>query len=339
MEEESFDFDGMLYKRRGGFGKMMPNAWQYRYFILKHGVFTYYEQDHVGTPTTKARGKMDLKAMRYDVKISAPIDNSPTQYTVQIHPNPGEAWKMCAPSEEDMMKWSTCLEHYEHINVEAGTGKVVYDSDEDTTTRRRSFSGNSTKPPVIAQRNALTSPSSTPGKQRMFSSPIQTPMTAMTATSAVAATPDADSANPSARPKQGKKGLKLKKEVSGNETMEMISTIMIVNLCAYIACNYSNWIGIPMMIFSNAIVGYTLILRSERLVNATKAHDLEVDNMKKSQQISRKISIEYAGAASIKQPKEEEPSCNNQLVDGKPKAGSTFPQVCLHACTCRGWLS
>lgn len=41
--DERPEISGLLYKKRGGFGKMMPNAWQYRFFTLtKEGILSYY---------------------------------------------------------------------------------------------------------------------------------------------------------------------------------------------------------------------------------------------------------------------------------------------------------
>ena len=33
---------GLLHKKRGGFGKIMPNSWQYRYFTVSKVIHIYF---------------------------------------------------------------------------------------------------------------------------------------------------------------------------------------------------------------------------------------------------------------------------------------------------------
>jgi hypothetical protein len=81
-QNESPAIVGVLYKKRGGFGKMMPNAWQYRLFMLsKCGVLTYYDPEVAADAEHlegKERGRIDLLGTQYTVNHDVP-EGAPTQ--------------------------------------------------------------------------------------------------------------------------------------------------------------------------------------------------------------------------------------------------------------------
>ena len=65
------DVSGYLFKRRGGFGKHMPNCWQQRFFTMKDGVLCYYDCDE----DIKPRGKLDLRSTTYTIHVGTHLGN------------------------------------------------------------------------------------------------------------------------------------------------------------------------------------------------------------------------------------------------------------------------
>ena len=96
---ESPEIAGLLYKRRGGFGKIMPNAWQYRFFLItKEGILLYFDTTEVpeeGYSESRARGRLDLRSLPYDLNMDF-IEGAPTQFFIQIAIPNEEKWKLCA---------------------------------------------------------------------------------------------------------------------------------------------------------------------------------------------------------------------------------------------------
>lgn len=117
---ESPEITGLLYKRRGGFGKIMPNAWQFRLFILsKEGILAYYDTDlsdsKDGTSLDKDRGHIDLKHLHFDL-LSELVEGAPTTHVITIVPDDGsEKWRLCAETKEDYMRWYKVFEKYCHL--------------------------------------------------------------------------------------------------------------------------------------------------------------------------------------------------------------------------------
>src|SRR5690349_14458147 len=103
--EENYDIFGMLYKRRGGFGKMMPNAWQYRFFaVSKDGLLCYFDTENPDLSAvneSKARGKMDLRTVQYEFTTDIPTEGAPNNFVMQLAPLNEEKWKLCANSRDD----------------------------------------------------------------------------------------------------------------------------------------------------------------------------------------------------------------------------------------------
>jgi len=58
-KDDNAEISGYLYKRRGGFGKHMPNCWQNRFFTIKEGILSYYDSEE---EDTKPRGRIDLRS-------------------------------------------------------------------------------------------------------------------------------------------------------------------------------------------------------------------------------------------------------------------------------------
>ncbi len=133
---------GLLYKRRNGFGRMMPTAWHYRFFTLtSDGVLDYYDMGSnplgLGSEDSKPRGRLALGYIQYTLVREPSIDGAPTPYAIQILPEGGgEKWSLCADAEADHHQWCLELEQFLHVNnsinsekkIEKG-GLVSYDED------------------------------------------------------------------------------------------------------------------------------------------------------------------------------------------------------------------
>ena len=39
--DSTLQLSGLLHKKRGGFGKIMPNSWQYRYFTVSKVILIF----------------------------------------------------------------------------------------------------------------------------------------------------------------------------------------------------------------------------------------------------------------------------------------------------------
>eukprot|EP00601_Ochromonadales_sp_CCMP2298_P008588 CAMPEP_0173205870 /NCGR_PEP_ID=MMETSP1141-20130122/21005_1 /TAXON_ID=483371 /ORGANISM="non described non described, Strain CCMP2298" /LENGTH=165 /DNA_ID=CAMNT_0014131867 /DNA_START=290 /DNA_END=783 /DNA_ORIENTATION=- len=100
---------------------MMPNAWQYRLFMLsKTGVLSYYDPEVAADATHldgKERGRIDLLGTRYTVNHDVQ-EGAPTQHIITLTPTEGEKWRLCAESKEDHARWCAGVEKYRNQYVE-----------------------------------------------------------------------------------------------------------------------------------------------------------------------------------------------------------------------------
>ena len=113
-KNESVEISGLLYKRRGGFGRMMPNAWQQRiFFISKQGYISYYDSENPESIVdAKPRGKLDLSSATYDFTLDGISDGAPSQYIIYIIPPNEEKWKLCISNEIDFQAWKKVIKNY-----------------------------------------------------------------------------------------------------------------------------------------------------------------------------------------------------------------------------------
>jgi hypothetical protein len=84
---ESPEISGLLYKKRGGFGKMTFNPWQFRFFTIINGVLSYYDTDtpDIAFTETKARGRLDLRAKKVSSKYCRrSIEAETNQWIVMV---------------------------------------------------------------------------------------------------------------------------------------------------------------------------------------------------------------------------------------------------------------
>ena len=114
------EMTGFLLKRRGGkFGSHMKNAWQGRYFEIKLGCISYFEE---GAETVKARGKLNLNDAEVSLVKNTTYEQSspaPSLFTFELVPLPvtgkggssvEEKWRLCATSAEEMQEWCLCIQ-------------------------------------------------------------------------------------------------------------------------------------------------------------------------------------------------------------------------------------
>jgi hypothetical protein len=109
------EMTGFLLKRRGGkFGSKMKNAWQGRYFEIKDGSISYFEE---GGETVKARGKLSLNGAETSLLKNTTYEQAaPSAFTFELVPLPvpgstvEEKWRLCASSLEEMQEWCLCIQ-------------------------------------------------------------------------------------------------------------------------------------------------------------------------------------------------------------------------------------
>jgi hypothetical protein len=100
---------GELFKRRGGWGKHLPQSWHKRFFTISDGIMSYYEDNHANI----VRGQLDLREEGLCVEFGVMFEYAPTQYGFQISTASfPEKWKMCAESLEDYQKWVVYIQNY-----------------------------------------------------------------------------------------------------------------------------------------------------------------------------------------------------------------------------------
>lgn len=288
---EDILISGFLYKRRGGFGKMMANAWQHRYFIITDsGILCYFDskpsdnESHSNSTNNnsnstnnnnsvsntnnnsgnhmlsinlidnKPRGKIDLKAVQYELVTDLHIEGAPTSYALQITPLGDERWKLCADTKEEHSLWCNIIEKFVHHNdvpINKTDDPISYTSDDD---------GKHKKSVLTARGQAVTSGTTTVTSNRMRSNTNSNSNT--------------NNNIPVVRPIKPKQGLKLKKTSSGQDTTEWLMVIIILNISIYGIVTYTNLlIKVLFVIVINIVVAHTLTLRSYRITKANATID------------------------------------------------------------------
>lgn len=219
---------GLLYKRRNGMGKYTREPWQYRFFTLTNdGLLNYYDMGHdpIGSNSeeSRPRGQLALGYMNYSLVREPSIDGAPTKFAIQIQPESGESWNMCADTEADHGQWCLELEHFLHVDF-SKKGKrdsqwSSYDNDDD--------------------------PASAKGKNKAYPKKGGTPASPSSATakSPGMTSPAGGGKNSSAKPGKGGSFLKMNKKQSKGfftiSTLETFLAVAIANYCFYIFYTYT----------------------------------------------------------------------------------------------------
>lgn len=280
------DVSGHLFKRRGGFGKHMPNNWQQRYFTLKDGVMCYYDVDD---EEHKVRGKLDMKSVVCDFHLGANPENAPTLFTMQISPQSPEVekWKLCAETKDELQKWSTWIEKYAENTSKRRSNSNASEPD-GTETYNDSILLKSVAQEILSSPDAgksasmtnITSPlkaSSTP-KISSTSNRVKGNAASTTVVSNSLGSGDSNFNSVMAQPGQRvkpKKSLKLKTAAFSDE-LETLMVIIILNACAFIIIRSSYLVvAIFYVLVLNFVVVKTLFLRSGR-VKAALAQQAQI---------------------------------------------------------------
>lgn len=266
---ESPEISGLLYKRRGGFGKMMPNAWQYRFFaVTKDGILLYFDTEipDVEHLETKARGKLDLKAANFEISTDA-IEGAPTQHAISIAAANEEKWKMCSETKEDQARWLKVFAKYTlPENKSLARGPVSYTSDDDDRPPRGLSRSNTT---MTGAPSSL--PSSSKGDDVKL--PAATPSKATAAAALDApSTKGAQSATgqPHRKPRlKGSLHAHAAPNYDDRDKYEIILVLAIVNVCFVGVLRAASWAStLFFLLMGNFVVAYTLQLRSVRVKKA-----------------------------------------------------------------------
>jgi hypothetical protein len=305
LTNENPEISGLLRKRRGGFGKMMLNAWQQRFFVLgKDGILCYFDLE-IPDMETKARGKLDLTAVPYELITDHHVEGAPTAFTIQICPRNDERWNLCAETKEDHYRWCKALERYLYCSANRiiQVPPISYSSDDDfehkkysasvrfddkntvtvsnnnnieknqNVTRHLSYAYKSdelttTKSKTTTTRNEYNNETNNVAKttrQQQQQQPLQQQNNIDNKTT----TKDFKKSQVSR-----KGGLKLdrgSKSQSYQEFFEFLTVLGILNLCFYSILHTSNTIELVFYLVStNLIIIHTLNLRSKRIIAIEK---------------------------------------------------------------------
>lgn len=359
---------GLLYKRRGGFGKMMPNAWQFRFFaITKDGVLLYFDTESFDADfdINKARGRLDLRATPYEYSTE-PIEGAPTIYAIQIGSPNEEKWKMCAETKEDQTRWCKTLEKF--LLEKSVRSKVLNNANTgDASAPPSSPSSSNTgrdidlKPvlsapasPVITESKSFRDTAS-PSSPSRETTTIPTPTLPATSKEAApsksvqqppkvtATAPAAPAVNTGKSSRQKKGGLKLasKKSFIDQESIEWYLVIVIINI-SFIGVwrSKSFLLTVLYILISNVVVGYTLKLRYERVQKAQKlataSSQEKVGATSGSEKVSDQATKDTTVVASVKSANteaEEEtevvPASVKTGASGKPLPGTAISFILL----------
>lgn len=233
------EMSGYLYKRRGGFGRHMPNAWQLRYFTLRDGIMYYFE-DSGGV--AKPRGKIDLKTENCNFFNGVTVENAPSLYTMQIVPGGWEEkWKLCAQSKEDMELWVSAI--MRHITDErkrqpAPLNLKEYGSSDDEDEKDVEHEESVFIPNVR--------PQSVPPPPSSMQETVNTTSSGQKA--------------------KAKRKLKLQTDTGGeSDEMEFVIVMIIVNCCVFFAYTSAQIYAVIYFAVANLVIARTLQLRSLRL--------------------------------------------------------------------------
>lgn len=344
---ESPEISGLLYKRRGGFGKMMPNAWQYRFFaVTKDGVLLYFDTEipDVEHLETKARGKLDLKAVNFEISTEA-IEGAPTPHAISIAATNEEKWKMCSETKEDQSRWLKVFTKYTlPENKSLARGPVSYTSDDDDRPSRGLSRANTTMTGAPASLSSsskgddVKQPAVTPSKAAAVS--------ALDAASTKAAPSTTQHPHQSHHRKPRLKA-SLHAHAAPNyddrDKYELVLVLAIVNVCFVGVLRAASWASLFFfLLIGNFVVAYTLLLRSVRVKKAEAQQQAANEAAEKANAAAAAAAASATPATSPDKGAavttttttasgktvavESEASSDKALGKSKPLAGSTLVQ-------------
>lgn len=340
---DEIEISGLLYKRRGGFGKMMPNAWQYRFFtISKEGILSYYDTD-LPEPNlfeNKPRGRLDLRIGNTEIIMNGQIEGAPTPFTIQVCPPSEEKWKLCADSKEEMIRWCSIMES--HVNTKSlGRRSIVsYTSDDESGAASPSHRNRS------ESTGAENLKEKSPNEEKISPSISLTPKESFVNPSASSDVKNIEVGD--ANKKKRKGGLRVggaKDGEESRESQESLLCLLILNCCIYLGFSAKSWwLKLLCFIVGNVVVGASLHFRAKRLKACRqKLHDTNATIEKLNKTISKIENMrqtqggegaEKIAASHLENEDEEEEEVVERSVaripagiSGKPIAGYTLRQV------------
>lgn len=350
--QESPEIAGLLYKRRGGFGKIMPNAWQYRFFVItKDGVLLYFDTAEEGHSESKARGRVDLRAISYEMSME-PIEGAPTPYFIQIAIPNEEKWKLCAETKEDQGRWFSVLEKYAKLPKILPVAPVVTSDDEaatDKSRRQTAVVSAPTRTPTPPPGTAPTVPLSPSASPSTGKDEVKSPLV-----SAAAPAGAHHGGNHHHHSHAGskttvaakKRFLKSNTKASAAETLqwyESVAVLVILNICFLGVYRAQSWLTIFIYcIAGNGVIWHTLRLREAR-ISAAAAKVISVKAAVTEAVIATAGAtvVEEVGAAtvvtasstlsSVAIESKDVGSLSAVVSNGKPIAGCTLREVDLKA--------
>lgn len=263
---------------------MMPNNWQYRFFILsKDGILTYYDTevpDNKDIFEGRERGRLDLKGIKYDLATES-TEGAPTPNIIIIQPEEGEKWKLCADTKEDHARWWRLIEkfipeHSDRVTNRPGQLNVQSDDDYDghsVASPANSVVGSKPKkhPPSLGVRSAdgdIRSVASIPNSPTNFDSSFNSPVTSFNNNTSHTNLP-----TPAVSTKKNR--LRVSKadgSFVSQEWVEWVMVMLIVNICMFAMVKDAFHADQAFyIIVLNAIVAHTLTLRAHRAAKAVQA--------------------------------------------------------------------
>jgi hypothetical protein len=268
------EISGNLYKRRGGFGKHMPNAWQLRRFSMKDGIMVYFDGDD-----KQPRGKIDLKSENCIMQHGIFLEGAPTAYTLQLSPGGwDEKWKLCADSNEDLTAWVTLIEKHISENVKRpdplnNLKEYVCSDDEDDYVKPSSSTQQSTT--ETPRKDSGTIENSQSSSSVPSPAAKSTPSTKPPSDTSTTRAHSSSSAATAVAKKGGGRKLKLNAgHAAESDQEELLMTVIIYNMCivfSYFGQNVYNTIF--LIIVANYVIIQTLYLRSNRKSNTDQPRD------------------------------------------------------------------
>jgi len=261
------EISGYLHKRRGGYGKHMPNSWQPRYFIVRDGWMYYFEEKKLNA---RPRGKIDLQSELVTLVVNLHFEHSPSPHTLLI--NPGgyeEKWKLCAANSEDMAQWCDCINGYINNKQKRKPSLLKipdYDSDADEKCSETSDEDSicldrlSTKDPHDDVPERVRSPPRSPKNVTFQDTKANSKQAAGVRAKAASKGKEA-AVKPAAK----------FRSVDTSDTAETILTVLIVNVCIVFASMSEKTLlkGFYFMT-ANVVLMHTLYLRSKRVDKQNK---------------------------------------------------------------------
>lgn len=284
---ESPEISGLLYKRRGGFGKMMPNAWQFRFFaVSKDGVLSYFDTDMPGqlegeNGDAKARGKLDLRAVSYELGTDS-IEGAPTPHAVTLFIPNEEKWRLCAETKDDQQRWLRVFQKYQAAELKTFSRAVVsYASDEDDRV-----SAPSAPTPKASSSSSSSRPAQSLGPSSRSGSPLRPSPVAPAPTRSPAPHPpssptpagDTSSSSSSSAASRGKRRLRLgeaeqrgvsERERAQRDLLLVSSTLSLAGLGLFLTTSYLA--ALIYLALANVVVLSALRLAHRRSVIITSA--------------------------------------------------------------------